>query len=532
MTRWNTLDKVTALVYVALGLGLGLGLGFRWLFVLWGPLLVAIVAHLADFRVGLRSRSAWQLVFALCLTQALCIGPYHMLGFPHLADALAALAMLWLWSVRDDLYQGGGDLSLLLALVTPPVVVSLGRLAGVGGWLMAPALLLSPGWLASQSRLANLDEKVFGYGSLRGTWRWLIRSAVLALPASLVWTFSHAVACFPGEGSFVGFLSGSYGEQHLLPLLRSEGHLSGLLEQAWSRGQVGLTACLLFTAAVPFTLGALVLCGLWSASRAGAAPTSGWCWLVGIPGAVVLGAAAGASVRGSLNLAQPSGLEAAAWWVVLAAAAAGLSGRLMVGAVPALAAGLGQPGLPSGQEFTPIGWLYLAAWLGLGTLVLVASPLGLAPAVLAQTGRALVVREVREPIEPQWQLAGLRCGKCRGDLPGEVSRCPHCGVRLGGTSTHFEGGRPSEKIDRECTSTPGGSAGLTLVLWLLPAALLSAGVLRGYPWQLGEGAVAAALAVLLIGYRQRLRRLMGGGHKIFQPAGKLIVRKVTGSYQP
>lgn len=94
-----------------------------------------------------------------------------------------------------------------------------------------------------------------------------------------------------------------------------------------------------------------------------------------------------------------------------------------------------------------------------------------------QVGRALykiiykddvTITHTRIPrVQHQYVNAGYRCGKCGGSLPGEVSRCPHCGVQFSGMRNQYLKGTPPPKETTKTTRNTTPLAGFSLLVLLL-----------------------------------------------------------------
>ncbi|HNY80539.1 MAG: hypothetical protein RBS72_11940 [Sedimentisphaerales bacterium] len=532
MRRLSIVEWLAGTAYGIVGVALAWLLGYRYSLLLWIPL--HIVAAVRAAKQGFDRSSTWRLFTTLFLTQVMCIVPHRLLGFTTWPYVLGLGTMFWI-SCRDN---DRWDLSILLTMVTVPVLASLARLLGLGAWSYLPSLLIGALSLALTDWLDKVDRKLFGYDFSRSSLRWFVRTVSLILLGLPAIVSAHIVSCYPGEGSFLTFVSNEYLPSHVMPLMDQQldslrkmpaflASLSLVLRSfVASRPPLSavlpwLAACAAFALTVPFAWGTLRVCGLSGARGKGAAPFARLGSLLGVGGAVVVAAAAVGPHEKWLGLLGFHGLPGRDLLVLglgLGLVLAILARNLLVGMIPALALVSGHLARPSRPPDTLAIEVVVAlgVWLALGTLVIALTSMRFGPAVLAWLRKSLFAEKVRKRSEPNWVTRRYECGKCGGVLPGRVARCPHCGVQFHGEKQHFVGGRPSEKTGRKRFRSFPWSKLIFWLLWFLPATALSILV-----WArvgdlvlaaLVEGGIALTLALLILGSSARDRRLPAGDH--------------------
>ncbi|NLZ07114.1 MAG: hypothetical protein GXY19_18245 [Phycisphaerae bacterium] len=532
MRRLSIVEWLAGTAYGIVGVALAWLLGYRYSLLLWIPL--HIVAAVRAAKQGSDRSSTWRLFTTLFLTQVMCIVPHRLLGFTTWPYVLGLGTMFWI-SCRDN---DRWDLSILLTMVTVPVLASLARLLGLGAWSYLPSLLIGALSLALTDWLDKVDRKLFGYDFSRSSLRWFLRTVSLILLGLPAIVSAHIVSCYPGEGSFLTFVSNEYLPSYVMPLMDQQldslckmpaflASLSLVLRSfVASRPPLSavlpwLAACAAFALTVPFAWGTLRVCGLSGARGKGAAPFARLGSLLGVGGAVVVAAAAVGPHEKWLGLLGFHGLPGRDLLVLglgLGLVLAILARNLLVGMIPALALVSGHLARPSRPPDTLAIEVVVAlgVWLALGTLVIALTSMRFGPAVLAWLRKSLFAEKVRKRSEPNWVTRRYECGKCGGVLPGRVARCPHCGVQFHGEKQHFVGGRPSEKTGRKRFRSFPWSKLIFWLLWFLPATALSILV-----WArvgdlvlaaLVEGGIALTLALLILGSSARDRRLPAGDH--------------------
>jgi hypothetical protein len=83
-------------------------------------------------------------------------------------------------------------------------------------------------------------------------------------------------------------------------------------------------------------------------------------------------------------------------------------------------------------------------------------------------GRDVKIRHTRKPrVQQKYKTVGYSCGNCGRSLSGQVSQCPHCGVRFGGTKHQYLPGTPPPKHTTTETRNTTSLAGFSVLVLLL-----------------------------------------------------------------
>ena len=250
---------------------------------------------------------------------------------------------------------------------------------------------------------------------------------------------------------------------------------------AWIFGNLGFDA----TGGVA-ALFLVALAGRASSDNYGRARTRNrWSLVAVISGVVLAGmvvrALSGFSMPNVVGIGLPLITAIVLLFVVIAVVEALSSGRdkprrsWLVGALLATAvAGILLPGVvdelvPDRSSIEGISQTYAQFYLVASLVCIFLLPMHIGRALYkVEYGNDVTVTHTRKPrAQLAYSTAGYRCGKCRGALPGPVSRCPHCGVRFGGQQNEYLPGTPPPKPTTTTTRNATPLAGVALLLLLV-----------------------------------------------------------------